>query len=190
MIRLGFEPKTHSLEGCCSIQLSYRTDPCLLLTCSSAEVKSGCKYSDYFWICNTDCRILLMDCSLFITAPSLHRRSERIHHPFRPPQKKECIPIPVGFDEADGGFIHHCGDFIEYCHVAVGGVGAVGDDDAGTVFECDTFTAQKFQTQSIHIQRPEGDLGGFPKGSVEVVSGGFIYAGVGSQKHGQSGKPK
>ena len=27
MIRLGFEPKTHSLEGCCSIQLSYRTEP-------------------------------------------------------------------------------------------------------------------------------------------------------------------
>ena len=27
VIRLGFEPKTHSLEGCCSIQLSYRTGP-------------------------------------------------------------------------------------------------------------------------------------------------------------------
>ena len=27
VIRLGFEPKTHSLEGCCSIQLSYRTEP-------------------------------------------------------------------------------------------------------------------------------------------------------------------
>ena len=25
VIRLGFEPKTHSLEGFCSIQLSYRT---------------------------------------------------------------------------------------------------------------------------------------------------------------------
>ena len=25
MIREGFEPSTHSLEGCCSIQLSYRT---------------------------------------------------------------------------------------------------------------------------------------------------------------------
>ena len=25
VILLGFEPKTHSLEGCCSIQLSYRT---------------------------------------------------------------------------------------------------------------------------------------------------------------------
>lgn len=25
VIRLGFEPKTHSLEGCCSIQLSYLT---------------------------------------------------------------------------------------------------------------------------------------------------------------------
>ena len=31
VIRLGFEPKTHSLEGCCSIQLSYRTDPCALV---------------------------------------------------------------------------------------------------------------------------------------------------------------
>ena len=25
VIPLGFEPRTHSLEGCCSIQLSYRT---------------------------------------------------------------------------------------------------------------------------------------------------------------------
>ena len=27
VIPLGFEPKTHSLEGCCSIQLSYGTKP-------------------------------------------------------------------------------------------------------------------------------------------------------------------
>ena len=25
VIRMGFEPMTHSLEGCCSIQLSYPT---------------------------------------------------------------------------------------------------------------------------------------------------------------------
>lgn len=31
VIRAGFEPTTHSLEGCCSIQLSYRTSPYLLL---------------------------------------------------------------------------------------------------------------------------------------------------------------
>ena len=52
VIRLGFEPKTHSLEGCCSIQLSYRTDPYWLLTYNGVDVKSGCKDSDYFWICN------------------------------------------------------------------------------------------------------------------------------------------
>ena len=32
VILLGFEPKTHSLEGCCSIQLSYRTKPVLPFT--------------------------------------------------------------------------------------------------------------------------------------------------------------
>lgn len=52
VIRSGFEPETHSLEGCCSIQLSYRTDPYVLLTCSGTDVKSGHKDSDYFWICN------------------------------------------------------------------------------------------------------------------------------------------
>ena len=26
VIRSGFEPETHSLEGCCSIQLSYQTE--------------------------------------------------------------------------------------------------------------------------------------------------------------------
>ena len=57
VIRLGFEPKTHSLEGCCSIQLSYRTDPFLLMALRGSEVKSGCKDSDYFLICNMACEI-------------------------------------------------------------------------------------------------------------------------------------
>ena len=43
VIRAGFEPTTHSLEGCCSIQLSYRTDPYFLLFYASAVFKSGCK---------------------------------------------------------------------------------------------------------------------------------------------------
>ena len=30
VIRKGFEPLTHSLEGCCSIQLSYRTQKSFL----------------------------------------------------------------------------------------------------------------------------------------------------------------
>ena len=36
VIRLGFEPKTHSLEGCCSIQLSYQT------------ILFGCKDTAFF----------------------------------------------------------------------------------------------------------------------------------------------
>ena len=29
VIQAGFEPATHALEGRCSIQLSYQTNPCL-----------------------------------------------------------------------------------------------------------------------------------------------------------------
>ena len=36
VIRLGFEPKTHSLEGCCSIQLSY---PTLLVQIQAAKIR-------------------------------------------------------------------------------------------------------------------------------------------------------
>ncbi len=35
VIRLGFEPKTHSLEGCCSIQLSYQT---ILNRCKGTDI--------------------------------------------------------------------------------------------------------------------------------------------------------
>ena len=38
VIRLGFEPKTHSLEGCCSIQLSYRTVYMLFEVCKGSNL--------------------------------------------------------------------------------------------------------------------------------------------------------
>ena len=41
VIPLGFEPKTHSLEGCCSIQLSYGT-----------PLFAGAKLAHYFNISN------------------------------------------------------------------------------------------------------------------------------------------
>ena len=47
VIRLGFEPKTHSLEGCCSIQVSYRTDPYF----ASVVTKVGAKICFFFDIC-------------------------------------------------------------------------------------------------------------------------------------------
>ena len=50
VIRLGFEPKTHSLEGCCSIQLSYRTNPLVSIDSQDAPLESflqkPCKISD------------------------------------------------------------------------------------------------------------------------------------------------
>lgn len=30
VIQAGFEPATHALEGRCSIQLSYQTNPCFI----------------------------------------------------------------------------------------------------------------------------------------------------------------
>ena len=48
VIRLGFEPKTHSLEGCCSIQLSYRTDPYVF----PFYRKVGAKVVKFFLIAN------------------------------------------------------------------------------------------------------------------------------------------
>ena len=44
VIRSGFEPETHSLEGCCSIQLSYQT---------SSEC--ACRMNDTFWRRWGDC---------------------------------------------------------------------------------------------------------------------------------------
>ena len=45
VIRSGFEPETHSLEGCCSIQLSYRTIISIIeeLFYSQLIFKSECK---------------------------------------------------------------------------------------------------------------------------------------------------
>ena len=49
VIRLGFEPKTHSLEGCCSIQLSYRT-----ILSEFILLNSGCKVTKNFLnLCRT-----------------------------------------------------------------------------------------------------------------------------------------
>ena len=39
VIPSGFEPETHSLEGCCSIQLSYGTSPTRRQYCSFAGAK-------------------------------------------------------------------------------------------------------------------------------------------------------
>ena len=55
VIRLGFEPKTHSLEGCCSIQLSYRTSPSFVL---KADAKIGKNFTLPKFICRKFRKIL------------------------------------------------------------------------------------------------------------------------------------
>ena len=37
VIPSGFEPETHSLEGCCSIQLSYGTSTILEIVCKGTH---------------------------------------------------------------------------------------------------------------------------------------------------------
>ena len=51
VIRTGFEPVTHSLEGCCSIQLSYRTSP-FLLKSGGLMSKEGAKVMLFFYFAN------------------------------------------------------------------------------------------------------------------------------------------
>ena len=60
VIRLGFEPKTHSLEGCCSIQLSYRTDPCSFEGLWKYKSERGCKGNAFFRICNMVAAIYML----------------------------------------------------------------------------------------------------------------------------------
>ena len=55
VIRLGFEPKTHSLEGCCSIQLSYRTDPYAFRDGSPSTGKVGAKVMLFFGFARSLC---------------------------------------------------------------------------------------------------------------------------------------
>ncbi len=64
VIRLGFEPKTHSLEGCCSIQLSYRT----ALLNAAAKISLNLSFAKK--ICRHRCNsrntpLLLLGCKLF-----------------------------------------------------------------------------------------------------------------------------
>ena len=69
VIRTGFEPVTHSLEGCCSIQLSYRTSPFIRFQLGP-EFESGCKGNAFFCICNIffgiDRGESVMDATVFV----------------------------------------------------------------------------------------------------------------------------
>lgn len=47
VIPAGFEPTTHSLEGCCSIQLSYETNSIMSLL-KRINFQKRCKSSVFF----------------------------------------------------------------------------------------------------------------------------------------------
>ena len=62
VIRLGFEPRTHSLEGCCSIQLSYQT-----ILHKNAALRVQCGY-DVAKLVN-----------FFYTSKSIYRNKDKPH---------------------------------------------------------------------------------------------------------------
>ena len=82
----------------------------------------------------------------------------------------------MGFYKADCGFVYDGSDLTKYGYVAVGGIGAVCDDGAGTVLDGDSFAAEEFQREFFYVQGAERDLAGVPEGSVEAVAGSFEYA--------------
>ena len=45
VIRSGFEPETHSLEGCCSVQLSYSTPGMEQVHKVAAKLRIFCHYA-------------------------------------------------------------------------------------------------------------------------------------------------
>ena len=59
VIRSGFEPETHSLEGCCSIQLSYQTPrvSAFVLVLAHEITRAGTLNSAYKG--NLDAKVLL-----------------------------------------------------------------------------------------------------------------------------------
>ena len=73
VIRLGFEPKTHSLEGCCSIQLSYRTIGILPFW--------DCKYSKISYISHRPGKIPLLYGKLLLQSFNLSLLLSRIGSP-------------------------------------------------------------------------------------------------------------
>ena len=81
VIRLGFEPKTHSLEGCCSIQLSYRTCHCN---------QTDCKDNAFYFNGNMlRYRVSLFFCIIFDAASMMNTRA-------RPVRAKAMAPAICG----------------------------------------------------------------------------------------------
>ena len=56
VIPLGLEPKTHSLEGCCSIQLSYGTFSPGKGWHGVLPFLSACKGTNFFAYCQKNCK--------------------------------------------------------------------------------------------------------------------------------------
>ena len=71
VIPAGFEPTTHSLEGCCSIQLSYGT-----ITCGISSAKAVAKINLLFLFSKTNCTLA------FAHLPGLRAAG---HQPLSPP---------------------------------------------------------------------------------------------------------
>ncbi len=73
VIRPGFEPGTHSLEGCCSIQLSYQTsfeNLCNYIRCI-VIFASGCKGSIFFYFSQIKHLFCIYDILLYLCCVNL-----------------------------------------------------------------------------------------------------------------------
>ena len=154
MIRLGFEPKTHSLEGCCSIQLSYRTDPYVFpVRWNALQWKVGAKVVKIFGIARVEINTLLFICGEPVKCDGVEIRGGAGGYVlaiwYGAPSQIEGVSLAGGVDEGDCLPVGLQRESMEVGGEMVAFVGAEVDERASGTLEANALTAEKFDSQPL-----------------------------------------
>ena len=146
VIRLGFEPKTHSLEGCCSIQLSYRTDPYVFpVRWNALQWKVGAKVVKIFGIARVEINTLLFICGEPVKCDGVEIRGGAGGYVLAiwcgAPSQIEGVSLAGGVDEGDCLPVGLQRESMEDRGEMVAFVGAEVDERASGILEANALAA-------------------------------------------------